>query len=160
MTNHTVIQSQRVGSLLLSMTRCAATLVAARYQNQINSCIFTSTRESWLAAMKSSGSKKAPRSFPVDVSSCPTSIFPLSPLHCVSMSEWALTSPRVRWGQAHNVQSCHGYALNITLCCSQVIKAHRHAGLLQKQRALTLTDASLLNGVHWCMKRLMLSAQH
>lgn len=42
----------------------------------------------------------------------------------VSMSEWALTSLRVHWGQAHNVQSCHGHALNITLCCSHVIKVH------------------------------------
>lgn len=90
-------------------------------------------------------------------------------LHCecvlatahVSTSEWALTSPRVCWGQAHNVQSCHGHALNITLCSSQVIKVHTHRqpGPLERQRANTLTDAALLNSIHFCKMRLMLS-QH
>lgn len=85
-------------------------------------------------------------------------------LSCVSMSEWVLTSLRVHWGQAHNVQSCHGHALNITLCCSQVRKVHTHTHRqpcpLEKQRAITLTEASLPNSIHWCMKRLMLSQQH
>lgn len=29
---------------------------------------------------------------------------------------------KVHWGQAHNVQSCRGHALHITLCRSQIVK--------------------------------------
>lgn len=66
--------------------------------------------------------KKHWRLLSAEITSCTVSVF-LPPLMLAWVSE-ALTSPKVCWGQAHNVQSCHGHALNITLCSSQVIKVH------------------------------------